>query len=85
MCNQDRDHSAERQPDVRTFGLQVEQLTQRSRKRVVNVPRQIAIYLSKQVTDASLTEIGHQFGDMHYTTVTHSIARIHERKGTDRW
>jgi chromosomal replication initiator protein len=41
----------------------------------VVVPRQIAMYLAKQMTEASLPEIGRQFGNKHHTTVMHSIAR----------
>src|ERR1700742_1642077 len=66
------------------FGLDVEQLTQSSRQRAVSVPRQIAMYVAKQLTDASLTEIGHQFGDKHHTTVMHSIAKIHEQRRVDK-
>lgn len=39
------------------------------------MPRQIAMYLAKQMTDASLPEIGRHFGDKHHTTVMHSIRR----------
>jgi len=41
----------------------------------VVVPRQIAMYLAKQMTEASLPEIGRQFGNKHHTTVMHSIAK----------
>ena len=47
------------------------------------VPRQIAIYLAKQMTDASLPEIGRCFGGKHHTTVMHSIAKIDEQRRTD--
>ena len=65
------------------FGLSVEELKQESTRREVAVPRQIAIYLAKQMTDASLPEIGRQFGGKHHTTVMHSIAKIHDRRRTD--
>jgi chromosomal replication initiator protein len=65
------------------FGLSVEELKQVSTRREVAVPRQIAIYLTKQMTDASLPEIGRQFGGKHHTTVMHSIAKIHDRRRTD--
>ena len=65
------------------FGLSVEELKQVSTRREVAVPRQIAIYLAKQMTDASLPEIGRQFGGKHHTTVMHSIAKIHDRRRTD--
>ena len=65
------------------FGLSVEELTRRSSQHVVAVPRQIAMYLVKQMTDASLPEIGRHFGGRHQTTVMHSIAKIHERRRSD--
>jgi len=48
------------------------------------VPRQIAMYLAKQMTEASLPEIGRQFGGKHHTTVMHSIGKIDELKRTDK-
>jgi chromosomal replication initiation ATPase DnaA len=62
------------------FGLSVEELKQESKRREVAVPRQIAIYLAKQITDASLPEIGRLFGGKHHTTVRYSIAQIEERR-----
>jgi chromosomal replication initiator protein len=65
------------------FGLSAEELRQESKRQVVAVPRQIAIYLVKQMTDASLPEIGRQFGGKHHSTVMYSIAKIDERRRTD--
>jgi chromosomal replication initiator protein len=65
------------------FGLSAEELKQESTRRSVTAPRQIAIYLAKQMTGASLLEIGRQFGGKHHTTVMHSIAKIDERRRTD--
>jgi chromosomal replication initiator protein len=65
------------------FGLSTEELTTESRSRDVAFPRQIAMYLAKQLTDASLPEIGRQFGGKHQTSVMHSIARIHQLRATD--
>ena len=65
------------------FGLSAEELRQESKRQVVALPRQIAIYLAKQMTDASLPEIGRQFGGKHHTTVMYSIAKIHARRRTD--
>ena len=48
------------------------------------VPRQIAMYLAKHMTEASLPEIGRQFGGKHHTTVMHSIAKIDEQKRNDK-
>jgi chromosomal replication initiator protein len=65
------------------FRLSVEELRQQDTRRAVTVPRQIAIYLAKQITDASLPEIGRHFGGRHHTTVMYSIARIEESRRTD--
>jgi chromosomal replication initiator protein len=65
------------------FGLTVEELKGGSNRRVVVVPRQIAMYLVKQMTDASLLEIGRHFGGKHQTTVMHSIAKIHEGRSSE--
>jgi len=68
---------------ARMFGLSIEDLQTESRARSVALPRQIAMYLAKQLTDASLPEIGQQFGGKHQTSVMHSIARIHQLRATD--
>jgi len=65
------------------FGLSTEELRTESRSRDVAFPRQIAMYLAKQLTDASLSEIGQEFGGKHHTTVMHSIAKIHQLRATD--
>jgi chromosomal replication initiator protein len=41
------------------------------------------MYLAKQMTDASLPEIGRYFGGKHHTTVMHSIAKVEEQRRTD--
>lgn len=69
---------------ARLFGLRVEELKQSSKIHTVTVPRQMAMYLAKQVTDASLAEIGTHFGGKHHTTVMHSIAKIDNDRRTDQ-
>jgi chromosomal replication initiator protein len=66
------------------FGMRVTDLKQKNNSRNVVVPRQIAMYLAKQLTEASLPEIGRQFGNKHHTTVMHSIAKIDEQRRTDK-
>jgi chromosomal replication initiator protein len=68
---------------ARAFGLQVEELSQRSTTRAVTLPRQLAIYLAKQLTDASLVEIGNHFGGKHHSTVMHSVAKIDQLRRKD--
>jgi chromosomal replication initiator protein len=66
------------------FGMRVSDLKQKNNSRNVVVPRQIAMYLAKQMTEASLPEIGRQFGNKHHTTVMHSISKIDEQRRADK-
>jgi chromosomal replication initiator protein len=66
------------------FGMKVSDLKQKNNSRNVVVPRQIAMYLAKQMTEASLPEIGRQFGNKHHTTVMHSIAKIDDQRRSDK-
>jgi chromosomal replication initiator protein len=65
------------------FGLSTEELKTESRSRDVALPRQMAMYLAKQLTDASLSEIGQEFGGRHHTSVMHSISKVHHLRATD--
>ena len=47
------------------------------------LPRQIAMYLCKNLTTASLPEIGRSFGGKHHSTVIHSIKKIENLRQTD--
>src|SRR3954447_9007923 len=69
---------------AKQFGMKVVDLKQKNNSRNVVVPRQIAMYLAKQMTEASLPEIGRQFGNKHHTTVMHSIAKIDEQRRSDK-
>jgi chromosomal replication initiator protein len=60
------------------YELQPAQLKLKSNRREIARPRQIAMYLAKELTSASLPEIGRAFGGKHHTTVLHSIHRIQE-------
>jgi chromosomal replication initiator protein len=66
------------------FGMRVAELKQKNNSRQIVVPRQIAMYLAKQLTEASLPEIGRQFGGKHHTTVMHSIAKIDDQRRADK-
>jgi chromosomal replication initiator protein len=65
------------------YNLQASQLKQKSNRREIARPRQIAMYLAKELTPASLPEIGRAFGGKHHTTVLHSIHRIEELRQKD--
>jgi chromosomal replication initiator protein len=63
--------------------LQPAQLKQKTNRREIARPRQIAMYLTKELTQASLPEIGRAFGGKHHTTVLHSIRRVEELRRND--
>jgi chromosomal replication initiator protein len=58
------------------FGLRVADLKAKSNVREIAFPRQVAMYLCKNLTKASLPEIGREFGGKHHTTVLHSVTKI---------
>jgi chromosomal replication initiator protein len=60
------------------FGLQPHQLKQKTNARQISYPRQIAMYIVKELMQASLPEIGRMFGGKHHTTVLHSVQKIEE-------
>jgi len=66
------------------FGLREADLKIRSNSKAIAYPRQIAMYLVKQLTSASLPEIGRQFGGKHHTTVLHSIHKIDSLRRSDK-
>jgi chromosomal replication initiator protein len=65
------------------YGIKPAQLREKSNRKEIVVPRQVAMYLVKELTPASLPEIGRAFGGKHHTTVIHSINRIAELKPSD--
>jgi chromosomal replication initiator protein len=58
-------------------------LTARSRRQIFAFPRQLAMFLVRQLTGASLQEIARQFGGKHHTTVLHSINKIERMRQLD--
>jgi chromosomal replication initiator protein len=58
------------------YRLSVEQLVSKNNSRQFAFPRQIAMYLSKRLTNRSYPEIGRAFGGKHHTTVIHSFEKI---------
>jgi chromosomal replication initiator protein len=65
------------------FNVRFAEMTSARRARIVARPRQVAMYLSKQLTSRSLPEIGRKFGGRDHTTVMHAVRRIEELKDTD--
>ena len=66
------------------FGLRLVEIKAKNNSRAIVYPRQIAMYLAKHLTEASLPEIGRQFGGKHHTTVLHSVEKIDEARKTDK-
>jgi chromosomal replication initiator protein len=66
------------------FGLRLPEIKAKNNSRQIVFPRQIAMYLAKHLTEASLPEIGRQFGGKHHTTVLHSIEKIDEQRKNDK-
>jgi chromosomal replication initiator protein len=64
--------------------MREQDLKVRSNTRAIAFPRQVAMYIVKQLTTASLPEIGRQFGGKHHTTVLHSINKIEEMRRSDK-
>ena len=65
------------------FSLKPAQLKAKNNSRLVAVPRQIAMYICKELTNQSLPQIGREFGGKHHTTVLHSIRKIDSLKKAD--
>jgi chromosomal replication initiator protein len=65
------------------YQLKHGELKSRNNSKSVAMPRQIAMYLCKSLTSASLPEIGRSFGGKHHSTVIHSIRKIEELRQRD--
>jgi len=65
------------------YKLNVQEFKMRKRTRSVTFPRQIAMYLCRELTDLSLLQIGEEFGGRDHTTVIHACEKISELKNKD--
>ena len=65
------------------FGLTAEELLSTSRAARVSWPRQVAMYLARELTGESLPAIGRQFGGRDHTTVLHACRRTSKRIAAD--
>jgi chromosomal replication initiator protein len=67
------------------YHLKLAELKSRNNSKSVAMPRQVAMYLCKSLTHASLPEIGRSFGGKHHSTVIHSIKKVDElrKKNSD--
>jgi len=65
------------------YQLKIGDLKSRNNSKSVAMPRQVAMYLCKSLTQASLPEIGRSFGGKHHSTVIHSIKKVEELRKKD--
>lgn len=66
------------------YQLKLTELKSRNNSKSVAMPRQLAMYLCKMLTHASLPEIGRSFGGKHHSTVIHSIKKIEDLRRTNQ-
>ena len=66
------------------YNLQNDDLIGKKRPKNIALPRQIAMYLSRRLTDASLPKIGSSFGGRDHTTVIHAYEKIEKMRKEDR-
>ena len=65
------------------YGLKVSDLKQKSNAKTIAFPRQVAMYLCKELTDLSYPEIGKVFADKHHSTVMYSVQQIKKMLDAD--
>ena len=65
------------------FGVKLSELQSKKRTNTIAYPRQVAMYLARQITRHSLEEIGGFFGGRDHSTVIYAVERIAERAGQD--
>jgi len=68
---------------ARHYGLRVGEIKSKSNSKQIAFPRQVAMYLCKQLTELSYPEIGRQFNDKHHSTVMYSVDKIEQLRASD--
>ena len=66
------------------FNIKLAEMSSARRSRQVARPRQVAMYLAKQLTSRSLPEIGRKFGGRDHTTVMHAVKKVEELAVSDQ-
>jgi chromosomal replication initiator protein len=66
------------------YGIKLTEIKSRNNSKHISFPRQVAMYLAKQLTDKSLPALGEYFGGKHHTTVIHAIRKIQAMREKDR-
>ena len=65
------------------YSLKINELKARNNSRRVTEPRQMAMFLCRELTGSSLPQIGKEFGGKHHTTVLHSIRKVEGQRNKD--
>jgi chromosomal replication initiator protein len=65
------------------YGLKLSEIKSRNNSKQIAFPRQVAMYLCKQLTDLSYPEIGRLFNDKHHSTVMYSVEKIEQLRTSD--
>ena len=65
------------------YNLKLTDIKARKRTKEIALPRQVAMYIGKQITDLSLSDIGKAFGGKDHATVIYACKQIEERRGKD--
>lgn len=65
------------------FGIKHQEMKSKKRTKEIAIPRQVAMYVSKQLTDSSLSDIGKNFGGKDHATVIYACRQIEDRRSKD--
>ena len=68
---------------ARHYGLKVNEIKSRNNSKQIAFPRQVAMYLCKQLTDLSYPDIGKLFNNKHHSTVMYSVDKIETLRSSD--
>ena len=69
---------------ARTFGVEADDIrSQKSRRANINKPRQIAIFIVRELTSLSMEAVGKEFGGSHYSTVVYTVQQVEKNMKTD--
>ena len=69
---------------ARTFGVDSDDIrSQKSRRANINKPRQLAIYIVRELTTLSMEKIGEEFGGRHYSTIVYTVQQVEKNIKTD--
>ncbi|MCI4397522.1 MAG: chromosomal replication initiator protein DnaA [Acidobacteria bacterium] len=66
-----------------SYKIRLQDIKSKTNKAEIVLPRQVAMYLCKELTNASLPEIGRKFGGKHHSTVLHSIRKVEAQMAAD--